>query len=78
MNLNRYTSGLKKDEAYRQGIEDALQTLSENLQIPYNELHLGLFFSKGTAAKGVLILKGEMSQKELEAIRKQWKSQVKL
>jgi hypothetical protein len=57
LNMKRYSSSLKKDEKYKDAIDDALATLSENLVIPYFVLYNALFFKKGTNAKEILVLK---------------------
>jgi hypothetical protein len=57
LNMKRYTSGLKKDEKYKDAVDDALATLSENLDIPYFVLYNALFFKKGQGAVGILVMK---------------------
>ena len=57
VDLTRYTSGLKRDEKYKETVDSVLNTLSQSLGIPYMELFNGLFFSKGFRAKGILVIK---------------------
>lgn len=57
VDLTRYTSGLKKDKKYGEIVDSVLTTLSAALGIPFYELRTALFFSKGSKAKGILVLK---------------------
>lgn len=59
VDTKRYSSGLKKDLSYKQTVDSVLDTLSENLNIPWTDLYNALFFQKSTESKGLIFVKGE-------------------
>ena len=57
IDLNRYSSGLKRDEKYRETINATLITISNSLDIPFIDLYNALFFKKDCTIKGFLFIK---------------------
>lgn len=62
LDLKRYTSDLKRDQKYKETVDQVLCTLSLNLGIPVGELYNGLFFARGLSAKGILFIKSGMGK----------------
>lgn len=74
--LSKYVSRLKRDQAYKNIVDEVIYTLSESLDIPIHELYNGLFFTKGKAVKGILTIEANTSDKAIKEMREYWHKMI--
>lgn len=64
----------KSSKAYKQGIDDAVETLAVNLRLPISILNSGLFFeSTGSYVGSLILMNDTLPEDTIKSLRKKFK-----